>query len=82
MPVRFQIIFLTILAVFICYIDRVNISIAIIPIAKELGWNYYMLPEIAARGSVLMLGIKGKNKDLSLEYQDLSIYEVYTKGNR
>ena len=47
-----------------------------------LGWNYYMLPEIAARGSVLMLGIKGKNKDLSLEYQDLSIYEVYTKGNR
>ena len=40
MPVRFQIIFLTILAVFICYIDRVNISIAIIPIAKELGWNY------------------------------------------
>jgi len=43
-----------------------------------LGWNYYMLPEIAARGSVLMMGIDDNNDDLEREYQDLSIYKVYT----
>ena len=47
-----------------------------------LGWNYYMLPEIAARGAVLMLGIKDDNKDLEIEYQDLSKYKVYTEANR
>ena len=47
-----------------------------------LGWNYYMLPEIAARGAVLMLGIKDNNEDLALEYQDLSKYRVYTEANR
>jgi len=47
-----------------------------------LGWNYYMLPEIAARGAVLMLGIKDNNEDLALEYQDLSKFKVYTEANR
>jgi dTDP-4-amino-4,6-dideoxygalactose transaminase len=47
-----------------------------------LGWNYYMLPEIAARGSVLMLGIEDNNEDLEREYQDLSKYKVYTEGNQ
>lgn len=47
-----------------------------------LGWNYYMLPEIAARGAVLMLGIADHNDDLEREYQDLSNYKVYTEGNR
>ena len=47
-----------------------------------LGWNYYMLPEIAARGLVLMLGIEDDNKDLEIEYQDLSKYKVYTEANR
>jgi|15BtaG_2_1085339.scaffolds.fasta_scaffold00681_2 dTDP-4-amino-4,6-dideoxygalactose transaminase len=47
-----------------------------------LGWNYYMLPEIAARGSVLMLGMKDHNDDLAIEYQDLSIYKVYTEAGR
>jgi dTDP-4-amino-4,6-dideoxygalactose transaminase len=42
-----------------------------------LGWNYYMLPEIAARGMVLMLGIPEQNEDLEIEYQDLSQYEIY-----
>jgi ACS family sodium-dependent inorganic phosphate cotransporter len=32
-------VFLSFLAVFICYIDRVNISVAIIPMAADLGWN-------------------------------------------
>ena len=47
-----------------------------------LGWNYYMLPEIAARGIVLMAAIKDYNEDISLEYQDLSKYPIYTEGNR
>ena len=47
-----------------------------------LGWNYYMLPEIAAKGATLMLGIKDDNEDLAIEYQDLSAYAVYTEANR
>ena len=31
----------------------------------DMGWNYYMLPEIAAKGLVLMLGIDDHNDDLS-----------------
>ena len=41
-----------------------------------------MLPEIAARGMVLMLGIDDHNEDLEIEYQDLSKYKVYTEANR
>lgn len=47
-----------------------------------IGWNYYMLPEIAARGLVLMLGINDYNEDLEIEYQDLSKYKIYTEANR
>tara|TARA_R110002074_G_scaffold102179_3_gene220742 strand:+ start:9877 stop:10509 length:633 start_codon:yes stop_codon:yes gene_type:complete len=47
-----------------------------------LGWNYYMLPEIAAKGAVLMLGMTDDNEDLAIEYQDLSNYSIYTQGNR
>ncbi|MFT6434792.1 MAG: ACS family sodium-dependent inorganic phosphate cotransporter [Candidatus Azotimanducaceae bacterium] len=39
MPERFKIIGLTIAAVFICYIDRVVISLTIIPMGAELGWS-------------------------------------------
>jgi dTDP-4-amino-4,6-dideoxygalactose transaminase len=46
-----------------------------------VGWNFYMLPEIAARGNVLMMD-QGHNGDLSFHYQDLSKYEIYTKANR
>jgi dTDP-4-amino-4,6-dideoxygalactose transaminase len=42
-----------------------------------LGWNFYMLPEIAARGMVLMLEMKDHNDDLEIEYQDLSKYNIY-----
>ena len=38
-PYRFKIIFLSFLAVFICYIDRVNISVAIIPMQEQFGWS-------------------------------------------
>ena len=38
-PYRFKVIFLSFIAVFICYIDRVNISVAIIPMQKQFGWS-------------------------------------------
>ena len=38
-PVRFRVIFMSFLAVFICYIDRVNISVAIIPMQEQFGWS-------------------------------------------
>ena len=36
---RFRVIFLSFIAVFICYIDRVNISVAIIPMQKQFDWS-------------------------------------------
>ncbi|MCH7742101.1 MAG: ACS family MFS transporter [Proteobacteria bacterium] len=38
-PKRYTLVSLTFFSVFICYIDRVNISIAIIPMAEEFGWS-------------------------------------------
>jgi ACS family sodium-dependent inorganic phosphate cotransporter len=38
-PRRFTVVGLCVCAVFICYIDRVNISVAIIPMAKRFGWQ-------------------------------------------
>lgn len=52
-----------------------------------IGWNYYMMPELAARGMLLMGqfynmdGSKKHNADLELPYPDLSKFEVYTKAN-
>jgi len=48
-----------------------------------LGWNFYMMPEIAARGCLLMANfydMNGKpkaNEDLEIRYPDLSKFEVY-----
>ncbi len=39
MPRRYWLVFMCFLSVFICYIDRVNISVAIIPMAADLGWD-------------------------------------------
>lgn len=36
---RYSVVFLCFCAVFVCYIDRVNISVAIIPMAEEYGWS-------------------------------------------
>ena len=50
-----------------------------------LGWNFYMMPELAARGLLMMsqfYDLKGKKKDmedLELPYPDLSKYEIYKK---
>jgi len=50
-----------------------------------LGWNFYMMPELAARGVLLMgqfYDMDGKpkhNADLELPYPDLSKFPIYTK---
>jgi ACS family sodium-dependent inorganic phosphate cotransporter len=36
---RHTVVLLCFLSTFICYIDRVNISVAIIPMAEEFGWS-------------------------------------------
>jgi len=51
-----------------------------------LGWNFYMMPELAARGVLLMGqfynmdGSKKHNEDLELPYPDLSKFEIYTRA--
>jgi dTDP-4-amino-4,6-dideoxygalactose transaminase len=48
-----------------------------------LGWNFYMMPELASRGLLLMNqfynldGSKKINEDLELPYPDLSKFEIY-----
>ena len=48
-----------------------------------LGWNFYMIPELAARGVLMMsqfYDIKGNKKhmnDLELPYPDLSKFKIY-----
>jgi ACS family sodium-dependent inorganic phosphate cotransporter len=46
-PRRYTVVLMSFMAVFVCYIDRVNISVAIIPMATDMGWS----PE--AQGRVL-----------------------------
>ena len=51
-----------------------------------LGWNFYMMPEIAARGLLLLTqfynmdGSPKTNEDLELPYPDLSKYPIYKKS--
>lgn len=48
-----------------------------------LGWNFYMMPELSARGLLMMSqfynldGTKKSNEDLELPYPDLSLYKIY-----
>jgi dTDP-4-amino-4,6-dideoxygalactose transaminase len=50
-----------------------------------LGWNFWMLPELAARGVLLMSrfynldGSKKHNDDLELPYPDLSQFLIYKR---
>ena len=50
-----------------------------------IGWNFYMMPEISARGLLMMSqfykadGSKKHNEDLELPYPDLSKFTVYTQ---
>ena len=53
-----------------------------------IGWNFYLMPELSARGLLLMNqfynmdGTPKHNDDLELPYPDLSKFEIYTKSNR
>jgi hypothetical protein len=53
-----------------------------------LGWNFYMMPEIAARGLMLMRqfygpkGIKRNIPDAKVKYPDLSKFKIYTDGSK
>lgn len=53
-----------------------------------IGWNFYMMPELAARGLLLIsqfYDYKGNAfefEDKTYPYPDLSQFEVYTKANR
>lgn len=50
-----------------------------------LGWNFYMMPELATRGMLLMNqfynvdGTPKHNEDLELPYPDLSKFPIYTQ---
>lgn len=44
----------------------------------QLGWNFYMMPEIAARGLLLMQAFPEHNEDLEIPYPDLSKFKIYT----
>jgi dTDP-4-amino-4,6-dideoxygalactose transaminase len=51
-----------------------------------LGWNFYMMPELATRGLLLMGQFyngetKKHNADLELPYPDLSKFPIYTQNN-
>lgn len=54
----------------------------------QLGWNFYMMPEIAARGLLLMNqfygpdGERKHNPDIELPYPDLSRFSVYAPASR
>ncbi len=65
-PRRFQVVLLTFLAVFICYIDRVNISVAIIPMAEDLNWNTQtqgLVLSSFAMGYILLQVVGGRLAD-------------------
>jgi dTDP-4-amino-4,6-dideoxygalactose transaminase len=52
-----------------------------------LGWNFYMMPELAARGLLLMNQFYNSQntpktqEDLELPYPDLSKFKIYTKNS-
>lgn len=43
-----------------------------------LGWNFYMMPELAARGLLMLQAFPEHNEDISLCYPDLSRFKIYT----
>ncbi len=49
-----------------------------------LGWNFYMMPELAARGLLMINQFYKNNKalsneDIEMEYPDLSKFKIYTQ---
>lgn len=52
----------------------------------QIGWNFYMMPELAARGLLMMSqfynldGTPKHNEDMEVPYPDLSKFKVYGGG--
>ena len=49
-----------------------------------LGWNFYMMPELAARGLLLMSqfycnDVKTHQEDIEMQYPDLSKFKIYAQ---
>lgn len=42
-----------------------------------IGWNFYMMPEVAARGLLLMTEFPKHNEDLTIKYPDLSKFKLW-----
>lgn len=52
-----------------------------------IGWNFYMMPELAARGLLLMNQYYNgnnpkENEDIEMPYPDLSQFSIYTGDNK
>jgi dTDP-4-amino-4,6-dideoxygalactose transaminase len=53
-----------------------------------IGWNFYMMPELAARGLLLISqfynldGSKKINEPITMKYPDLGKFKIYTERNR
>jgi len=63
---RYTVVSLTFLAVAICYVDRVNISVAIIPMAEDLGWDLETRARVLssfAAGYILLQLVGGRLAD-------------------
>ena len=71
---RYKVISLTVAAVFICYIDRVVISLAIIPMSEGMGWSETQRGFILSSfyiGYILTQIIGGLLSDRMGHYQDI-----------
>ena len=88
LPQRVHVVFLTFAAVFICYIDRVNISVAIIPMAEEYNWGLQtqgMILSSFAVGYILLQVIGGRLADRyggKISNQFLTLRESRMVGSR
>lgn len=43
-----------------------------------IGWNFYLMPELAARGLLMLQAFPDHNEDLELCYPDLSQFKIFT----
>ncbi|MEQ8861456.1 MAG: ACS family MFS transporter [Pseudomonadales bacterium] len=65
-PRRYNVVLLSFLAVFVCYIDRVNISVAIIPMARDMAWTPEMMGRVLSSffvGYLLLQVVGGRLAD-------------------
>ena len=83
MPRRRIVVLLAFLSVFVCYMDRVNISVAIIPMAEDLGWSPLIEQSgKTAVGEPVTIGLRpehlleGGGGDASLEGRVIAVEQL------